>query len=183
MDARGPIHPEQPEDGFEEEDERAGTVSIRPVVIIGSLLLLALIGYLGYSCAATLGGSANYSAPVSRFAPNSVTYLAGSGTYLVRLADGSFLALSEAEATSADRVAGCVIRYRPDLSAGGQQGVFRGDCHGTLYNRMGIAVQGSALPMQRHPVNVRGNQVIVMPKQCLQSGTNQPQACRLNAGG
>jgi hypothetical protein len=163
----------------EEEDhgEPRGGVPLRPVLIVAALLILALAAYGGYACVQSTSGGSTFSDSVAHYAPGSVTYLASARTYLVRQADGSFLALSDAEANEADRIAGCLIRYRPDLRAAGETGVFWDDCHGVLFNRMGAAVQGSSAPMQRHPVSASGGRVTVRITSCVDAA-NQPQACR-----
>jgi hypothetical protein len=155
-----------------------GTISLRPVAVVTAILLLGAFGYLGYTCVhASPAGS--FVAPITRFAPGSVTYLAQGRTYLVRSDDGSFLALSEVEANAADRLAGCVIRFRPDLSAGDEKGVFRDDCHGTVFNHEGIAVQGSSDPMQQHPVLAGKSDISVRLRECLAGGGNSSvEPCR-----
>ncbi|MGI8551071.1 MAG: hypothetical protein ACR2PL_09865 [Dehalococcoidia bacterium] len=156
-----------------------GTIPLRPVVIVAALLLLAAAAYTGYACFSARGNSSTFTDQVASYPPDSVTYIAQDHSYLVRTADASFLTLSEVEAQDADRVSGCIIRYRPDLSAGDVHGVFRDDCLGTLFNRMGIAVQGSAPPMQRHPTLVHDKTVTIYPKACEAGGNSmQPEACR-----
>lgn len=144
-----------------------GTVSLRPVLIVTTILSIGALGYLGYSCVSSAGSGSSYSAPVSRFSPDSVTYLAAARTYLVRQTDGTFIALSEIEPDQPDRIGGCVIRFRPDLQANGVMGVFRDDCHGALYGRDGRPLTGSAAPMQRHPVESSGTEVRVLFTVCL----------------
>jgi hypothetical protein len=153
-----------------------GTVSLRPVLAVFVVLLLAAAGFAIYSCARA-PASGTFVDSVHHYPPDSVTYLASGRSYLVRLSGGSFLALSEVEADAADRQQGCVIRFRADLSADGQVGVFRDDCHGALFNREGIAVQGSAPPMQQHPVQVNGDAVSVNFRSCLGSNS-RPEPCR-----
>ena len=161
------------------DEATAGTVALRPVLIIAAILAACVAGYLSYSCISAAGAGAGFSAPVSRFSPDSVTYLDAGRTYLVRQPDGGFLALSEAEPDRQDQISGCVIRYRPDLQAGGTTGVFRDDCHGALYGRDGQPLGGSGPPMQRHPVEVNGSQVRVNFAVCLSgSGDQSAEACR-----
>lgn len=165
--------------GVSEPSHEPGTLPLRPVLIVAAILALAALAYAGYSCVHTSGGSGNFSAPVSQFPAGSVTYIALDRMYLARRDDGSFVTLSEIEAAQADRTTGCVIRYRPDLSAEGQAGVFRDDCHGTLFNRDGIAIQGSAPPMQQHPVRASKDTVVVETKVCLTGGGSAaPEPCR-----
>lgn len=161
-----------------EEWRREGGVPLRPVLIVAALIVLALVVYGGYSCVRSADAGSSFSDSVSHYPPDSVTYLASERTYLVRQLDGSFLALSDAEANDTDRVSGCLIRYRPDLLAAGEAGVFWDDCHGVLFNRTGVVVQGSSAPMQRHPVSVSGVTVSVRIKDCL-NADNQPEACRV----
>ena len=166
--------------GEPEQDEdwrREGGIPLRPVLIVAALIVLALVVYGGYSCVRSAGAGSSFSDSVSHYPPGSVTYLARERTYLVHQTDGSFLALSDAEANDTDRVSGCLIRFRPDLHAAGETGVFWDDCHGVLFNRLGTAVQGSSAAMQRHPVSVSSGTVAVHFKDCL-SADNLPDACR-----
>jgi hypothetical protein len=166
--------PAQPETSAE-----PGTWPLRPVLAIAALIVVALIGIAGYSCIRSSGGRDSFSAPESRFPPGTVTYIAAGRFYLVRNDNGNFLALSEVEDSQADRIAGCLIRYRPDLSAGNQAGVFRDDCHGTQFDRQGVAIDGSAPAMQQHPVRVAGGTVTVRFRDCLAGGGSpDPEPCR-----
>ncbi len=156
-----------------------GTVPLRPVLIVFAVLLLVAAGFAVYSCTRSATSDGTFSDKVADYPPGSVTYLASGRTYLVRENDGSFLALSEVEAASADRQQGCIIRYRPDLSAAGQAGIFRDDCHGTLFNREGLAVRGDAPPMQQHPVQVEGSGMSVRFTSCRATTAGAaPEPCR-----
>jgi hypothetical protein len=156
-----------------------GTVSLRPVLVVGAVLLLGAIVFLGYSCTHAGGAGTTFSDSAKRYPTGSVTYLSSTRSYLVRRQDSSFLSLSEVEASPDDRVTGCIIRYRSDLSSAGQNGVFRDDCHGTLFDRDGVAIQDSSVPMQRHPVQLEGDQLTVRFKACLSGGNDgAPEQCR-----
>jgi len=163
----------------EEPWREPGTVPLRPIVIVGAILLVIAIGYLSYSCVHSARTVGSFSAPVSRYPAGSITYLASGRTYLIRRDDGSFIALSEIEADAADRLAVCVIRYRADLNATDQIGVFRDDCQGTLFNREGSAIESSAPPMQRHPAGSAGDEVTVQLRACVAGdGSGIPERCR-----
>ena len=153
-------------------------VSLRVVLPILVLLVLAAAVYAGYACSQTLGNGASLSDATAHYPPGSVTYLANGRTYLVREGDGSFIALSEIEERRADQIAGCVIRYRASLSASGESGVFRDDCHGVVFNLQGLVVEGAAQPMQRHPVIVNGKTLTVQFKTCLRAGDDVTEPCR-----
>jgi hypothetical protein len=150
-------------------ENEPGTISLRPVLVVIALLGLASSAFLIYSCShAPPVGS--FSAPINRFPANSVTYLSSGRSYLVRMEDGSFLALSEVDADPANRLKGCVIRYRPDLTGAGKQGAFRDDCSGALFDLEGLAIEGGSPPMQRHPVQVTDRNVSVRFKICISGG-------------
>jgi hypothetical protein len=150
--ASGPSESESDRELSPEDWHDSGSVSLRPVLVVGCLLLLAGFGYLGYSCVQASERAGTFTDEASHYAPGSVTYVASGRTYLVRTSDGAFLALSEVEADDTDRVAGCVIRYLADLSIAGETGLFRDDCHGVVFSRNGSAIDGAAPPMQRHLV-------------------------------
>jgi len=168
--AEDQVHQSSPPTDGEQRWHEPGTVPLRPVVIVGAILLLCSVAYLGYSCARSSASGGSFTAPVSRYPTGTVTYIAPARTYLVRREDSSFLALSEVEDSASDRLAGCVIRYRADLSAAGVTGVFRDDCHATLFSRDGVAIQGSAPPMQQHPVRPGKDEVVVQITMCLGGG-------------
>jgi hypothetical protein len=164
------------ESELQEQEHERGTVSIKPV-LAGLVILVAVIaGLLIYSCAHA-PPSGSFTDRASRYSPGSVTYLAAGRTYLLNEPDGTFVALSEVDADADARLKGCIIRYRPDLSAGNQSGVFRDDCGGTLFDREGMPVQGSSPPMQRHAVQVAEGNVTVRFNRCL-SASGAAETCR-----
>jgi hypothetical protein len=163
----------------DESSNEPGTWPLRPVIAIAALLLAGVLIYAGYSCVRAAGGGGTFTAPEKQFPTGTVTYVAPGRFYLVRDNGGSFLALSEVEDSAADRIGGCVIRYRADLNTGDQKGVFRDDCHGTLFNPEGIAIDGSAPPMQQHPVRVNNGTVAVPLRACIAGGGGTtPEPCR-----
>jgi hypothetical protein len=171
--------PQLPSGNSPPVDYEPGTVPLRPVVIVAVILLAIVAGYLGYACVHSSSGSSTFTDQVNHYAPGSVTYIAPARTYIARQPDGSFLALSEIEAAQADRVAGCVIRYRPDLSAGSETGIFRDDCHGVVFNREGLPIDGASPPMQRHPITSDGKTMALHFRMCLgPTGEGQEQPCR-----
>jgi hypothetical protein len=160
-------------------EHEPGTISLRPVVAVVAILLLAGAAYLGYSCVSTRQPGASFADTVAHYPPDSVTYLANGRTYLVRMANGEFLALSEAEANRSDRIAGCLIRFQADLQQAGETGLFRDDCHGVVYDRQGLPQTDGQAPMQRHVVVQTANTVQVRFDLCLGGGgANTPEACR-----
>jgi len=149
------------------------------VVFVLALLTLAAITYLGYSCFSARPPGTTFADDVAHYPQDSVTYLAAGRSYLVRATTGDFLALSETEPQPADRVAGCVIRYRPDLQSNGETGLFRDDCHGDLYDRAGEPLTPGQVPMQRHPVMSSEHTVVVRFGDCLSGEGDHPaEACR-----
>jgi hypothetical protein len=166
-------HPASP-DGVDDVWQEPGGISMRVLLPIVAVLAVAAAVYVGYTLTQSLGSGSSFSDRVANYPPDSVTYLSNGRTYLVRQNDGTFLALSEVEASATDRIAGCLIRYLP-----GKQGAFRDDCHGVMFNLEGVAVQGAAPPMQRHPVTVHGGKLTVQLKVCLQGGSSdQIEPCR-----
>lgn len=156
-----------------------GTLPLGPVLAVAAILVVAALVFSTYSCLRSSAGAGTFTAPVSQFPAGSVTYVAADHMYVIHSDDGAFSSLSEVEADQADRLAGCLIRYRPDLSSAGETGVFRDDCHGTLFNRAGVAIQGSAPAMQQHPVRAGKDTLVVDIKACMSGGdspSNEP--CR-----
>ncbi len=133
--------------------------------IAGTILLGLVLVFVGYSCLKRNDRS-SYSAPAQRLtaAPAGVTYLPGGMLYIIAQPDGSFLALDEQDRNDANRLNGCVIRWRPDLQAG----LFQEDqrCGGATFNRDGSVIAGGA-GLLRHPVRLAGKSVVVDIRQCM----------------
>jgi hypothetical protein len=122
------------------------------------------------------------SVPVGRvdgFPPGSVTRFQEHGFYLVRLEDGSFLALSMRGAR------GCLTPWRPDFYLHGKRGHFVEPCSGVVYDRTGQVVSVPAIGggpqlvagpdlrgLGRFPVELRGEEVWVH----IQNATPGPPA-------
>ncbi len=64
------------------------------------------------------------------------------GFWLVLLASGKFLALSDLDTHPAFREQGCRIRWRPDIVFEGRSGWFRGDCSGSNFDLEGRVASG-----------------------------------------
>ena len=124
------------------------------------------------------GERTTFTATLARFAPEDPVFVSSKQFYVVRLASGEVLALDQHEARREDHINGCVIRYRETLQAAGRTGLFRSDCTGTLYDRTGTPLDGSAPPMKRHPVTVSGAGIKVDVKTCTEGATGRVVPCK-----
>jgi hypothetical protein len=154
---------------------RAGCV-VPALVVLVAVGVLA-VAFLGSTC--VRGGSdTSFSAPVERFRVDDPVYISSKGFYLVRLASGEMVALSDQEARREDRLNGCLIRYRETAQAGGRTGLFRADCSGTLFDHAGKPVEGSAPPMKRLPLTISGGKLKVDLTTCIDGASGQRVSCK-----
>ncbi len=123
---------------------------------VGLLFLIVLLGVVFLESGADSGRVA--LEPAAAYARGTVTRVAERGFYVVRLANGDFLAISDLDAANraaADRrcrvapipatdpeLAGLIARYRAAFSppAAGSTLIFREDCRGALYDLAGVRV-------------------------------------------
>ncbi len=135
--------------------------------------VLALV-YLGYSCIHQDDRS-SYSAPAARLTADKVTYVANGMLYVVAQPGGGFVAVDEQDRVQANRLNGCVIRWRPDLDGGAFQEDSR--CGGATFARDGSPESGG-LPLLRHPVRVAGKNVVVDLRHCTAPENGLVRLCK-----
>jgi hypothetical protein len=130
--------------------------------IPGFLLVIAIAvgGGLVFINCLRASPSSSYTTEVDRLPLGQPVFLSRPGIYLVRTAD-DVIALDHHEASRADALQGCVIRFRETLEFAGRTGYFRSDCSGTLYTLDGAPVEGPGPPMKRHPVKRDGGKITV----------------------
>ncbi len=95
--------------------------------------------------------------------------------YIVAQPDGSFLALDEQDRVAANRLNGCLVRWRPDI----QPGIFQEDarCGGASFGRDGLPPSGGA-GLLRHPVTVAGKNVVVDIRHCMAPEEGVVRLCK-----
>lgn len=150
----------------------------RPPVALGCAvfaLLVAIAVVVGGFCVAFLGpgtaGQAVLDVPEA-YAPGTATFVPDRNVYLVRLGDGTFLALSDLDAPNRARpgqrcrvspigrndpaLPELVDRYRDQFSpaAAAANFLFRDPCAGTLYDFTGVRVGTPGPNLDRHPVSL-----------------------------
>lgn len=147
----------------------------------GFLIAVAIAvggGLVAVRCIRGATPADSYSTRVEALPAETPVFLSDPGIYLVRLPEG-VVALDHNEARHEDTVKGCVIRYRETLERAGHRGLFRSDCTGTIFDLMGVPLEGPAPPMKRHPITVDGDRVRVDFKVCMAPGEgNAVVACR-----
>jgi hypothetical protein len=99
---------------------------------------------------------------VDDFQADTVMHFENDGFFIVRLEDGSFLALH-------DRATGHLndpIEWMEDLDYGGLTGWFRAPAHHETYDREGVLVFGPAVRgMDRYRLEIRGDELYVYTDQ------------------
>jgi hypothetical protein len=142
-------------------------------IVVTVVVALALV-WLGYSCIHHDDRS-SYSAPAQRFIAGGVTYLANGMLYVVAEPDGGLLAIDEQDRVQANRLNGCVVRWRPDLDGG----LFQEDprCGGATFGRDGAPLNGG-LALLRHPLRVAGKNVVVDIRHCTAPEDTRVRPCK-----
>jgi hypothetical protein len=145
--------------------------------IAATVAVCAALALVAYSCFKP-SGRPTYSAPAQRLRDAGVTYVARGTLYVVAEPDGSFVALDEQERNQANRLSGCVIRWRPEV----QGGVFQEDprCGGATFDRAG-ASQSGGQALLRHPLKLDGKgndeRVLVQTEKCFAPENGFVRAC------
>ena len=167
----------------------------RPPVALGCAvfaLLLAIVVVGGGFCIAYLESGTETRAVLDvpeAYAIGTASFIAERNIYLVRLADGSFLALSDLDAYNRARpgqrcrvspigasdpaLPPLLAQYRNEFSpaAAGANFLFRDPCAGTLYDFTGVRVGSPGPNLDRHAVSLDGAgriTVDVNERQCTQ---------------
>src|SRR3990172_3682073 len=114
------------------------------------------------------------------YAPGSVEFVGEENLFLVRLADGAYLALADLDAANRARperrcrgapmqltdarLPGILERYGAAMSdaAVGSTFVFREECDGALYDVTGLRLDGDGRNLDRYPVSVDGTGRVVV---------------------
>lgn len=161
--------------------------AIRPPVMLGCTAIVAAAGLVVLAVilgAVFLDSGADSGdvvlEPAGFYSPGSVTRIADRGFYVVRLPDGTVLALSDLDAANraaSDRrcrvaviaagdpaLPALLARYRNSFSdaAAGASLVFREDCHGALYDPAGIRLDADGPNLDRYVTKTNGDGRLVV---------------------
>ncbi len=178
----------------------------RPPILLGCSAAAFIVLLLGGFAVVTFlfldsgadSGILKLNVPAA-YAVGSVEFIGEHNVYLVKLRDGSFLALSDLDAANratpqrrcrvsqintADPVLpGLLDKYGPGFSknASGAALLFREICNGALYDLTGLRVDRDGPPLDRFPVATSADghlTVDVSRRQCASSGLGPFAACR-----
>ena len=153
--------------------------AVRPPVVLGCAAAIAAVILLGLAALATISfleSGANTGKlvldPVEAYARGSVEFIGERNIYVVRLADGSFVALGDLDAANRAnpqrrcRVAPMLAtdpqlpallkQYGGTMSAqaAGSTLIFREDCNKAVYDVTGLRLDAEAANLDRYPVAV-----------------------------
>lgn len=171
---------------------------------LGCIGAAAFVGLVGVLAAAAIGffeSGANSGklvlAPADSYANSSVEFVAARNLYLVRLGDGTFVALSDLDAANraggqrrcrvapiarADpKLPGLLTAYagRMSAKAAGAALLFREDCNSAVYDATGVRLDSDAVNLDRHPVAIdqAGRLTVdVSKRSCTRREGNDPFA-------
>lgn len=166
-----------------------GCLALFAVVVFAGFFVLFLILFLG-SGAET--GEMELRVAES-YAPGSYDYNGDRNFYLVRLGNGTFIALSDLDAANRAETGrrcrvspipgndpalpGLLEQYRAGLQgpAEGTTLLFREDCNGAIYNVLGERLDASERNLDRYDVSIndRGRVVVdVSQRRCTEGALN-----------
>ena len=154
---------------------------------IGCLAIVAAVVFVGFFVGFLilfLGSGAETGEvalrPAASYAPGSYDYNGERNFYLIRLGNGTFLALADLDAANraaegrrcrvapipgnAPDLPGIIDMYaaRIDGPAEGSTLVFREDCNGALYNVLGERLDAEERNLDRYDVSVNGSGNVVV---------------------
>ena len=90
-------------------------------------------------------------------------YFASDHLFVVRLEDGSVIALSDLDPHNPPGRRSCRVTFRPDLGEDEEPGRFFDACTGAMYGITGRAVQGDDLDLQQLEVESDDERLSVRP--------------------
>lgn len=127
-------------------------------------LVLVVTGFLavvGFSIWSAGSGSIDLGL-VGDYERGSVVYRSTDGLFVVRLVDGSMLALSDVDPHNPSGRASCKVTFRPDLEGGdGEVGRFFDLCTGSMYDMSGRAIGSDGLDLEQLPIERDGDRLRV----------------------
>ena len=132
---------------------RPGCLLAAGLVILGAVVAAAAVTLSSReSGVIDLGRETDYEL-------SSVLYRSTDHFFVVRLADGEVIAISDRDPHNLRRRSSCRVTFRPDLGAGGDvagesgaSGRFFDGCTGSEYDRSGRGLAGDGLDLRRIPV-------------------------------
>lgn len=152
---------------------------VRPPVALGCVfaaaVVVALFGMVAFVVVFLESGADTGELRLDvaeAYAPGEVTFISTENVFLVRLADGSFRALSDLDAANranqgnrcrvnltsiSDGTLGApanTLAAQLSLEAAGSDSVFREACLGSVYDIAGAKLLGEGSNLDRHPVEV-----------------------------
>ncbi|MCC7365764.1 MAG: hypothetical protein IT303_15475 [Dehalococcoidia bacterium] len=150
----------------------------RPPILLGCglmALLVVAVAFIGGFCVVFLESGTDAKAVLdvpARYGIGTVTFVPDENVYLVRLADGTFVALSDLDAynrarpgarcrvspigTTDPELARLLQEHRDEFSpaASAANYLFRDPCAGTLYDITGVRVGTPGPNLDRHEVGI-----------------------------
>jgi hypothetical protein len=185
-----------------------GVQNARPPVLLGCVsaaaFMVAVFGFFAFLIVFLESGADTGRVRLEdadAYAPGSVEFVGDESLFLVRLANGDYLALSDLDAANRsrperrcrvapialndERLPGILERYGGHMSAdaAGSTLVFREECDGAMYDVTGLRLDAEGPNLDRYPVSIdeTGHVVVETAKrQCSRrEGLNPfaPRAC------
>jgi hypothetical protein len=170
--------------------------ALRPPVALGcfgAVAAVALLGFVGGFVLVFLDSGANSGKltldPAESYGRGSIDYVSDHNFYLVRLADGAFVALADLDAAnrantqrrcraapipvSDPSLPGLLSRYAAQFSAGaaGSALLLREDCNRAVYDVTGLRLdaEGSNLDRYRVDIDAQGRLIVDLSRRvCTQ---------------
>lgn len=166
-----------------------GSDTVRPPVALGCFfaasVVVVIAGIIAFGIVFLESGADTGEIRLDQaeaYAPGTAEFLGEHNLFLVRLADGSFLALDDLDAANrASQGTRCrvglanveasglgaspqTLRSRMSPEAAGSRAVLRETCFGAVYDLAGIALLEDARNLDRYTVEVTGSGIVVVDR-------------------
>lgn len=141
---------------------RPGCLAAGGVLIVGAILAAATVILL------TRGDGSIDLGLVTDYEPGAVVYRSSDRFFVVRLNDGSMIALSDLDPHNPPGRSSCRVTFRPDLGsgeagAGDASGRFFDACSGSMYDISGGGLAGDGLDLSRLTLRERDGRLSAKP--------------------
>jgi len=148
---------------------QAGCLVSVGLFALGAILVLAFVGVQGRSDGRIRLGS------LDGVQPGQVIYHATDHVFVVRLADGSPLVLSDIDPHNPPGRDRCRVTFRPDLGGPGEAGRFFDACSGATYDLAGRGLQGDGLDLRSVAVELDADgQLSIAADEAATTGLSLP---------
>lgn len=137
--------------------------------VLGAVVVLALVGFQAR------GDGRIRLGLLDGVQPGQVVYYATDHVFVVRMADGSPLVLSDIDPHNPPGRDRCRVTFRPDLGGSSEAGRFFDACSGATYDLAGRGLQGDGLDLRSVAVELDAKgQLSIAANEAVSAGLSLP---------